>query len=360
MKKSLRLALLVCASFVGLALAGPALASYSPSLTIEQSSYKLGAPFTADLFVAAAERDDPSAKLTIFSPAGYGVNLSKAPGTKVGSAVAIAKVAALGGAPVPLAGDVVVGNPADPKIMATSSKCTGSPTNQAVLVLNLAIQGQSPIPFPVFVNKVGPLATFQICVPHPDVSPTNPAGARILLLDATIKGVFTNASTSNPAGYEWSTLFTPYNPTTKLPNPAGTIEWRTYVGLPQKLTLAKAKSPKGFRLTGRLTITGLNPADSRLGLYAGKKARPAPNATSLGTGKRIARSARLPRTGKYSMTRRPVKFATFFQTRFETYVTECTGPSPSGQPVPCSGEDIAAITSNQVKVTKPKKKKRRH
>jgi hypothetical protein len=357
MKKSLRLALLVCASFAGLALAGPAFAAYSPSLTVEQSSYKLGAPFTVDLFIAAAESDDPSAKLTIFSPAGYGVNLSKAPGTKVGTAIAIAKVARLGGAAVPLAGDVLVGNPADPTIMATSTKCTGSPTNQAVLVLNLAIQGQPPIPFPVFVNKVGPLATFQVCVPHPDVSSTNPSGARILLLDATIKGVFTNASAAN--GYEWATLFTPYNPTTKVPNPAATIEWRTYVGLPSTLTLVKAKAKNGFRLRGRVTIKDLNPGGVRLGLYAGKKPRPAPSATSLGTGKRIARTGRLPATGKYSITRRPVKFATYFQTRFENYLTDCTGPSPSGQPFPCKGEDIGAMTSNQVKVTKPRKKKHR-
>lgn len=358
MKKSLRLALLACASFAGLAFAGPALASYTPSLTIEQSSYKLGAPFTADLFIAAAEADDPSAKLTIFSPAGYGVNLTKAPGTKVGSAVAIVKVAALGGAPVPLAGDVVVGNPADATLQAISAKCrNGATTNQAVLVLNLALQGQAPIPFPVFVNKAGPLTAFEICVPHPDVSSTNPTGARILLLDATIKGVFTNPSASN--GYEWSTLFTPYNPTTKVPNPAGTIEWRTYVGLPSKLTLARVKAKKGFKLTGKLSVAGLVPTGVRLRLYAGKKANPAPNAVSLGTGKPIARSPRVPKTGRYTIARPSVKFATFFQTRFESYLTDCTGPSPSGVTAPggCKGEDIAAITSNQVKVLKPKKKR---
>ncbi len=357
MKKSLRLALLVGASFVGLALAGPALAAYSPSLTIEQSSYKLGAPFTADLFIATAESDDPSAKLTIFAPAGYGVNLGKPAGTKVGSAVALIRAAALGGAVIPAAGDVVVGNPADPNIVAASMKCTGSPTNQAVLVLNLVPPGQTnPIPFPVFANKVGPLTTFQICVPYPEVSATNPFGARVLALDATIQGVFTNASAAN--GYEWSALFTPYNPATKLPNPAGTIEWRTYVGLPQKLTLAKVKAKKGFKLAGRLSITGLAPTGIRLNLYSGKKRNPAPNATSSGTGKRSARSAKLPRTGKYSMSRRSVKFATFFQTRFENYLTDCSGPSPSGQPVPCKGEDLAAVTSNQVKVTKPRKKRR--
>jgi hypothetical protein len=359
MKKSFRLALLVGASFVGLAFAGPALAKYEPSLTIEQSSYKLGAPFTADLFIAASQQDDPSAKLTIFAPPGYGVNLNKPQNTKIGSAIAVAQIAALGGAPLPLSGDVVIGNPADPTIMATSTKCTRSPTNQAVLVLNLALQGQAPTAFPVFVNTVGPVTTFQICVPHPDRSATNPNGVRLLLLDATIKGVFRNPTTSNPNGYEWSTLFTPYNPTTKLPNPAGTIEWRTFIPLGAKLTLAKVKAKNGFRLAGRLTLPGISLGQSnvRLNLYAGKKRNPAPNATSTGTGKRVARSAKLPRTGKYSMARRSVKFTTFFQARFEGYETTCEGPSPTGQPFPCKGEDIAAITSNQVKVLKPKKKR---
>jgi len=357
MKHSFRLALLVCASFVGLAFAGPALAKYEPSLTVEQTSYKPGAPFTADLFIAAAETDDPSASLGIYSPVGYGVDLTKAPGTKVGSAVALAKIGILGGAPLPLAGDVIVGNPADPTLMATSAKCTGSPNNQAVLVLNLSLQGQAPTPFPVFVNKVGPVTKFQICVPYPEVSSTNPSGVRILLLDATIKGVFTNASASN--GYEWAAVFTPYNTTTKAPNLAGTIQWRTYVGLPSSLTLKKVKAKRGFKLTGQLRIKGLNPKDVRLNLYSSKKARPAPNAVAGGTGKRAGRTARLPATGKYSMTRRNVKFATFFQTRFETYGTDCTNPEaiPGVPAVPCVGEDIAAVTSNQVKVLKPKKKR---
>jgi hypothetical protein len=353
MKKSLRLALLVCAGIAGLAFAGPALAAYSPSLTIEQSSYKLGAPFTADLFVAASPTDDPSAKLTIFSPAGYGVNLSKAPGTPLGDAIAIIQIA--GAANVPAAGKVVAADPTNATVMATSTKCTGTPTNQAVLAVNLTIQGQT-LPFLVFANKVGPLATFQICVPHPSDAPL---GARVVLLDATIKGVFTNASTRN--GYEWSTLFTPYNPTTKVPNPAGTIEWRTYVGLPSSLTLARAKTKKGIKLVGRLSIAGLSFAGGdpvRLGLYAGKKPKPAPTATTAATGKRVVRSPAVSATGRYTIRRPTVKFTTFFQTRFENYETSCEGASPSGLPVPCKGEDIAAVTSNQVKATKPKKKRR--
>ena len=168
--------------------------------------------------------------------------------------------------------------------------------------------------------------------------------------------MFTNAGATG--GYEWSGIFTPYTPGTSTPNPSGTLEARTYVGLPSSLTLKRATAKRGFKLVGQLKIAGVNPSGIKLDLYSGKKAGPAPNAVSGGTGKRITRSPKLPASGKYSIARPNVKFATFFQTRFENYTTACTGPSPSGLPVPCREERIAAITSNQLKVLKPKPKKK--
>ena len=359
MKKSFRLALLVCASFVGLAFAGPALAAYNPSLTIEQTSYKVGAPATADVFIAIGQDDDPTAKLTIFSPVGYSANLGAAPGSKIGTVVAVVKAKALGGALLPLAGDVLVATPADPTIVAASTKCTGKATHSSIWVLNTSLQGQT-VAIPVFVDSAGPLVTMQVCLPSPDIPEASGGakfGAQLVLADFSIRGVFTNAGSTG--GYEWAGIYTPYTPGTATPNAGGTVEWRTYVGLPTSLTLKKAKAKRGFKLVGQLKVAGLNPKGVRLGLYAGKKARPAPNALANGTGKRIARSKGLPGTGKYSFARPNVKFATFFQTRFENYGTSCEGPSPSGLPVPCKGEDIAAVTSNQLKVLKPKKKKRR-
>ena len=358
MKKSLRLALLVCAGAVGLAFAGPALAKYDPSLTIEQTSYKLGAPTTADVFIAISEDADPTAKLTIFSPVGYSANLSAAPGSKIGTVVAIVKAKALGGARLPLAGDVLVANPADPTIVAAATKCTGKATHASIWVLNTSLQGQT-VAIPVFVDSVGPLVTMQVCLPSPDIPEASGGakfGAQLVLADFTVKGVFTNAGTNG--GYEWAGIYTPYTPGTGTPNAAGTLEWRTYVGLPSSLTLKKVTAKKGFKLAGQLKVAGLNPKGIRLNLYAGKKAKPAPNALAAGTGKRVARSGGLPASGKYSIARPNVKFATFFQTRFENYGTKCEGPSPSGLPVPCAGEDIAAITSNQIKVLKPKKRHR--
>ena len=374
MNKLVGLALLATACVVTVALAGSSFAAfkaprtakpasnksfntYSPSLIVEQSSYKVGAPFTADLFVAANNTDDPSASVKIFVPAGYGVSLSKPLGTKIGSVAALAQIGALANSTLPLTGDIVIGDPTNSDIMKASGACTGSPTSQGVLILNLALKGQPPTAFPVFVNKTGPFLTFQICVPYPEVSSANPSGVRILLLDAAIKGVFTNPAASNPS--EWAALFTPYDPTTKTPVLTSTIESRTFVPLGAKLTLAKVKAKRGFKLAGKLTLPGIDLGQSsvHLDLFAGKKQGPAPTATSSGTGKRVGRTAKLPRAGTYSVTRRSVKVTTYFQTRFQNYTTSCDPPSPIGSPFPCKGEYIAAVTSNQVKVLKPKPKK---
>jgi hypothetical protein len=356
MKKSIRLALLSGACFLGLAFAAPAFSAYDPSLIMEQSSYKVGAATTADVFIAISPDADPTAQLRIFSPAGYTASLTAAPGTKIGTVVARVKAKALGGALLTLAGDVLVANPADPTIQAAAVQCTHTATHTTIWVLNTSLQGQT-VAIPVFVDQVGPLVVQTVCLPSPDVPEAMGGakfGAQLFAADFTIKNVFKNAGTSND--YEWSGIFTPYTPGTATPNPAGTLEARTLVGLPMSLTLKRVAAKRGFKLTGQLKIAGVNPGGVKLDLYAGKKAGPAPNAVSGGTGKRVARSAKLPASGKYTLARPNVKFATFFQTRFENYTTKCTGPSPSGLPVPCREERIAAVTSNQVKVLKPKKK----
>jgi len=359
MRKSFRLALVVGACFCGLAFAAPSFAAYTPSLIIEQSSYKVGAPSTVDVFLAMGQNDDPTAKMTIFSPPGYTASLTAAPGTKIGTVVARVKAKALGNSLLTLAGDVLVANPADPAIQAAATQCTGTTTHTTIWVLNTSLQGQT-VAIPVFVDQKGPVVVQQVCLPSPDIPEAMGGakfGAQLFAADFTIKNVFTNAVTKG--GYEWANDFTPYTPGTCTPNPGGTQEARTYFGLPTTLTLKRAKAKRGFALTGQLAIAGVSPACIRVDLWAGKKAQPAPNAVSAGKGKRIARSPVLKATGKYTILRPNVKFATFFQTRFENYTTDCTGPSPSGQPIPCREERIAAITSNQVKVLKPPRKKHR-
>ena len=346
MKKSLRLVLLACAGFAALAFAAPALAAYNPSLTIEQSSYKLGAAITADTFIFADQNDDPTAKLTIVAPAGYGVNLSQPAGTKIGKVVAIVKANALAGALLGLTGDVVAADGTQPTIIAASQQCTGRPTNQATWILNASLQGQT-VQIPVFVNRpaTGPSATLEVCLSPPQ---TATLGAQLVSADFTTTGVFRNPSASD--GYEWSGIFTPYAAGTTTPNVAATLEWRTFVGLPSSLTLKRAKSKLGLKFVGALRIEGLSSSGVRLRLYYSKKSSPAPNAVhGPVSGAKVARTARLPSSGKYSVKRPGVKVRTFFQMRFEGYVlTSCAPPSPA--PQGCKGEDIAALTSSQIRV----------
>jgi hypothetical protein len=363
-------AALVCLAFAGSSAASHARTMHArfmsyvdtpPSLTVEQSNYKLGGSPIVDFFIFSDQGNEAIAKTTIFSPNGYSSNISQAPGTKLGNAVAFVKAGALGGSILPLAGPVVVGNPSDSTIMAASQQCTGSTANQAVWVLDTQLQGQK-VTVPDFVNKVGPYLVQQICLPAP---PNAAFQAQLVSADFYVAGVFTSPSTKGT--YQWAADFTPYANTT--PNPAGTIEWRTILGLPASLTLKQAK-PKGkaAKFSGKLSlgINGLSPAPIRMYVYGGKKARPAPTATSVGTGLAIGRSGKAKSTGAYSFSitfkkikskKRPLKY---IQTRLENYglLGQCVGPSPTGLPIPCKGTDLAPMTSNQVKVKLPRPKKR--
>jgi hypothetical protein len=380
MKKSIRFALIGVAAAVGLTLAANALPSsssrllaaaplaslrsaspspqaYSPELIIQQKSYKVGAPTTVGFVFDQLPTDDPSAKITIFSPAGYTNSLTQAPGTAIGKAFAVVRSAQLGGADLSLSGNVVVGNPADPSLMAASTQCRGSATNQAVWVLNTTLQGQA-INVPDFVNVVGPYVEQDICLTPPA---TTPFQAQLWLADFTVNGVFTNASASN--SYQWAADFTPYNGT--VPNPAGTVESRTYVGLPSSVTFKRAKTKRASKVafSGKLSVAGLNPAGIKLDVYYFGKASPAPDFTApsqaglVGKGK-IVRTPKLGKKGTFTMLRTKPKAKTYFQARFENYGLSggCMGPSPTGLPIPCLGEAISPMTSAQV-LFKPARKK---
>jgi hypothetical protein len=312
------------------------------------------------VFLAIPKDDDATAKVTIVSPNGYDANLTQAPGTEIGNVTAQVKAKQAGDAVFTLGGKVVVADPTNTTLQGAATQCTGHPVHAAIWVLNASLQGQT-IQIPDYVDKVGPVVTQQVCLPSPDVAPPMGAvlGAQLFRADFTITHVFTNAGTTG--GYEWAAVFTPYVPgPTGSPNAGGTTEARTYVGLPSSLTLKRAKAKKGLKFAGQLRIAGLDPSGVRLGLYAGKKAKPAPSAITGPTGKHVATSARLPKSGKYALARPNVKFATYFQARFENYTTPCVGPSPTGQTIPqgCREERIAAVTSNQLRVVKPKPKKK--
>src|SRR5207248_1600019 len=120
-----------------------------------------------------------------------------------------------------LTGDVVVGDPTSPALMAAYGQCksaTDPATPAAVWVLNTQLQGQT-LQVPAFVNQVGPYLVQEICLLPPASAPFK---AQLWLADFTVNGVFTNASASN--AYSWAADFTPY--AASVPNPSGTVAYR--------------------------------------------------------------------------------------------------------------------------------------
>jgi hypothetical protein len=359
MKNRFRLLLVVFAALLGVAFAPSAFAAFTPDLTVQQSSYKVGAGTTAGFVITSDPANDPMAKMTIFSPAGYGSSLTAAPGTAIGKALAYVKANALGGTILPLAGNVVVGNPADATLVAAAQACTGTPTHQQIWVLDTSLQGQS-IQIPAFVDVQGPYVVQQICLQSP-ADPRNTFQAQLVIANYSVKGLFTNASTRG--AYQWASDFTPYIPGTTTVNPAGTVEWRTFVGLPSALTFKRAKSKASqVAFTGALSIAGLNPRGIKLHLYWSTKAQPAPNFTLgteaglFGTAGKPANTKGIKSSGKYSITRkRPKGKKRFWQMRFEDYLLvpsngdNCEGPSPSSQPIPCNGTSLAPLTGTSIR-----------
>jgi hypothetical protein len=353
MTKRQRLLLVAFAGLLSLAFAASALAAYQPSLTVQQSSYKPGAATTVGFVVAGDPSDDATAHASIFSPAGYGNNLAQAPGTAIGKAILFVKANDLGGAILPLTGGITVGNPADYQ-GAQTQQCIGAPVSQHVWILNASLQGQA-VQIPAYVNVVGPYVVQQICLPPPANFPLH---AQLLVASYTVNGVFTNASSRN--GYQWSADFTPYSGT--VPNPSGTIEFRSYVGLPSSLTFKRAKSKSSLvTFTGKLSIAGLNPAGVKLHLYSSTKPQAAPNyslgtaAGLFGTGKFVSTKG-VKGNGNYSITRkRPKGKKRYYQMSFENYLLvpsggdNCEGPSPSGLPIPCNGTTLAPLTSAAIR-----------
>ena len=333
-----------------------------PELAVQQKSYKLGA--AADpgfVFYSNADTDPATAKMTIFSPSGYTSALTQAPGTTVGKAYAIVKANQLGGSLLPLSGPVVVGNPADPALVAAYSQCKGAsdpPTPQEVLVLNTSLQGQS-IQVPDFLNTVGPYVTQEICLTPPAATPFQ---AQVVLANFTINGVFHNASSAGP--YQWSTDLTPY--AGNVPDAASTVEVRTLVGLPSSLSLKRAKSkPSIVKFTGKLSVSGINPAGLKLDLYWSTRSKPAADFTNpslvglTGKTRKPARTTKVKANGSFSVTHAKVRKRTFFQARLEDEwaLQSCQGPSPTGLPIPCLEEILSPMNSNQIAVKPPKKKK---
>ncbi|HVU77777.1 MAG TPA: hypothetical protein VHC67_09365 [Gaiellaceae bacterium] len=239
MKKGHRALVGACAALATLAFAGTALATYAPKLVVSSTGGAgLGGPTRIGVVVGTS--DDPTARTTIYVPTGYTV-ATPSPGTDLGKVTATASAADLGGAVLPLTGELDAIAP-NPTTQAQAQACGVTPTQ--TWDLHLSAAGQT-LDIPLFV--VAPLAPetalgfvdkLVVCLPPPDV-PVNTPGRAVFgakLLSATFTSSAITQPT-NPGDYRWTSLFTPYVPTKGQPNAAGSVEVQSLRHLPAKVTL---------------------------------------------------------------------------------------------------------------------------
>ena len=266
MRNRTRTAIVAVAALVALALAAVATAAYtSPKLSV---SYAAG---NVTRIVASASVDnDATARAAIVIPTGTTLTTTAAPGTKVGTAKAQVSALALGGALLPLAGDIVVAPPGSVPA-ASQTGCIGPATPQATLMLVLQAAGQT-INLPAYIIPTsGPQAALGaaqlvFCLPPPDLpAPVGATfGAKFLSADLTLNGVI-----GPIAQGAWVAFWTPWNAGVGTVNAAATVASPAAIA-PGGITLSGRKVKGVKRLSGRVTQAGAGVA-TKVTILAGTK-----------------------------------------------------------------------------------------
>ncbi|MBA3844469.1 MAG: hypothetical protein H0X39_17940 [Actinobacteria bacterium] len=239
MKKSIRMALFACAVLSTLAFAGSALAAYTtPKLVVSSlTPQATGSGGAVRIGAVVANTDDPTARVTIYVPTGYQLG-TPAVGTKLGDVTATAAAADLGGAILPLTGELQAVAPN----AAGATQC-GVAASQ-FWNLHLTAAGQTlDIPLYVAATSAAEQASgyqtkLVVCLPPPDVPVGTPGraqfGAKLLSASFGVSAITQPIATGD---YRWSSLFTPYNPGKGTANPAGTVETQSIRHIPTQLAL---------------------------------------------------------------------------------------------------------------------------
>lgn len=256
MKKTIRTALVAGVAALALAFTGSAFASYAPKITVSSATARSGSGGGVSIDVRTAQTDDPTAQVTIYVPNGYQLN-SPNPGANIGSVAATAQAADLGGAVLPLTGDLLV---VDPKTYATQQAACGIATVAATWDLHLTAAGQT-LDVPMFVVQTTGTETalgqfkLVVCLPPPDVPVGTPGRATFgaKLLSATFSA---SAFTNPPAAgeYRWRSVWTPYTPNVGKPNPAGTVEAQSLVRIPTQIAVVAKKKKVTKTVKGKKQV----------------------------------------------------------------------------------------------------------
>jgi hypothetical protein len=243
--KTLRLFVSATAGVFALVLAGTASAAYNPSLLMAGTSHVLSRGAPVVIGVGQGENDDATGVATIYSPRGYGVNLTQPGGTTLGGLAGVVKV---GGDRFNVEGTVKTDNPAN----HVTNTCSPG-THEAVWVLEYTLAG-NPIRVPIYVDRVtaAPEAAYasarmRFCLESPYVPPPpgRQAAASMVLVAFSVRSVFTNPGTRG--SFPWNGVFVPYTPGTGNLNQANAAQSSSFVRLPVKLTMSARRQRRGSR-----------------------------------------------------------------------------------------------------------------
>lgn len=266
MRTRTRTAVVAVAALVALALAAVATAAYtSPKLSVAYAPGNV-----TNIVASASVNDDATARAAIVIPNGSTITTTAAPGTKVGTAKAQVSALALGGALLPLAGDIVV---APPGAVAPASQtgCIGPVAPQLTLLLVLQAAGQT-INLPAYIVPTSGAQTalgstqLVFCLPPPDLpAPVGATfGAKFLSADLTLNGVIGSVVQG-----AWAAFWTPWNAGVGTVNAAASVVSPAVIA-PGGITLTGRKVKSVRRLAGRVTQGGTGVA-TRVTILAGTK-----------------------------------------------------------------------------------------
>lgn len=342
MTKGTRAAAVVAVAALGaLALTAVATAAYTkPTLKV---SYAGTTAITTNIVATADVTEDSTARAAIYVPTGTALTTNQPAGTTIGTAKAQVSALALGGALLPLEGNIVVAAPGA-VAPATQAACTQGQAPITTWVLVLQAAGQT-INLPAFLlptagteAALGP-AKLVFCLPPPDVPEAQGGatfGSKFLQADLKVNGVFSVVS----AG-AWIGIWTPYFAGGQV-NAAGTVSSPAAIA-PGQVTLKVARSGLvRSRLTGVLTQGG-QPTAGTVQIFAGAKR----------TGLKRVKILRVGARGTFSFTY--LKRAGFFRV---------TGRAPSrpapplcaaltGLPAPCVNPQVSGFAAQSVIARRP-------
>jgi hypothetical protein len=325
MRSIRKLAVLAVAGVAALALAGNALATQSMAVSQTTNSVTIK--------IAQAQTDPQPARIIIYVPTGYTLTTNQTAGSVIGTTSGEVFARDLN-IPLPLQGDVIVDNPASHLL----DQCAAG-VHQAVWILRLSVAGQT-IALPVYVDPTAGAeaalgsAKLVVCLGPADVPAGTPGrspnGAQLLSATFTVNGALTPPTGSS----RWIAFTTPYSAGTGVPNAAGTVETRSFVG-PGSITLGTKvtnKKKKLVRLSGQVTQSGLSVA-AKVTLLVNGRARATATAAA---------------TGRYLKTVKGVGKRSTFQARVtvparDITPTGCTAPTQA--PVPCVSATAGGFTA---------------